>query len=46
MARAYLSGAHTMAELCRHFGVRYKTVSCAVKDFEWRNRQVATGRDG
>jgi REP element-mobilizing transposase RayT len=34
MARAYLSGAYTMAEIGRHFGVHYMTVSRAVKKFE------------
>ncbi len=46
MAQAYLSGAYTMAEIGRHFGVHYMMVSRAVKGFEWRNRQVAEGRDG
>ena len=30
MARAYLSGQHTMAAIARHFGVHYATVSRAV----------------
>lgn len=30
MARAYLSGQHTMAAIARHFGVHYSTVSRAV----------------
>jgi len=30
MARAYLSGAYTMAEIGKHFGVHYMTVSRAV----------------
>lgn len=34
MARAYLSGAYTMAEMGAHFGVHYMTVSRAVKRFE------------
>ena len=34
MARAYLSTAFTMAHIARHFGVSYKTVSRAVKNFE------------
>jgi REP-associated tyrosine transposase len=34
MARAYLSGQHTMAEIARHFDVHYATVSRAVKRFE------------
>lgn len=46
VARAYLSGAYSMAEIGRHFGVHYMTVSRAVKGFEWRNRQVAEGGDG
>jgi len=46
MARAYLSGAYTMAEIGRHFGVHYMTVSRAVKGFELCNHQVAESRDG
>jgi putative transposase len=34
MARAYLSGAYTMAEIGRHFGVHYMTVSRALRKFE------------
>jgi len=34
MARAYLSGAHSMAEIGAYFGVHYMTVSRAVKRFE------------
>ncbi|MCL4471422.1 MAG: transposase [Gammaproteobacteria bacterium] len=34
MAQAYLSGAYTMAEIGRHFGVHYMTVSRAVRKFE------------
>jgi REP element-mobilizing transposase RayT len=34
MARAYLSGAYTMAEIGRFFGVHYMTVSRAVRKFE------------
>jgi REP element-mobilizing transposase RayT len=34
MARAYLDGAYTMAEIAEHFSVHYKTVSRAVRDFE------------
>lgn len=34
MARAFLSTAFTMAQIGRHFGVSYKTVSRAVKGFE------------
>ncbi len=33
-AQAYLSGAYTMAEIGKHFGVHYMTVSRAVKQFE------------
>lgn len=34
MARAYLSGQHTMLAIAEHFGVHYSTVSRMVKDFE------------
>lgn len=34
MAQAYLSGAYTMAEIGRHFGVHYITVSRALRKFE------------
>jgi transposase-like protein len=34
MAQAYASGAYTMAEIARHFGVHYMTVSRAVRQFE------------
>ena len=34
MARAYLSGQHTMAAIAKHFAVHYSTVSRAVKDYE------------
>jgi putative transposase len=34
MARAYLGGAYTMAEIAEHFSVHYKTVSRAVKNLE------------
>ena len=34
MARAYLSGQHTMAAIARHFGVHYSTVSRAVRGIE------------
>jgi len=34
MAQAYLSGAYTMAEIGRYFGVHYMTVSWAVRRFE------------
>lgn len=34
MARAYLSGQHTMLAIAAHFGVHYSTVSRAVKAYE------------
>ncbi len=34
MARAYIDGAYTMAEVAAHFGVHYKTVSRAVRGYE------------
>ena len=34
MARAYLSGQHSMAEIAKYFGVHYSTVSRAVKQYE------------
>jgi transposase len=34
MARAYLSGQHTMASIAEHFGVHYSTVSRMVKHYE------------
>ena len=34
MARAYLSGHHTMLAIAEHFGVHYSTVSRAVSGFE------------
>jgi REP element-mobilizing transposase RayT len=34
MARAYLSGQHSMAAIARHFRVHYSTVSRAVKGYE------------
>lgn len=34
MARAYLSGRHSMAAIAEHFGVHYSTVSRAVKNHE------------
>ena len=34
MARAYLSTANTMAEIGKHFGVAYRTVSRAVRAFQ------------
>lgn len=37
MARAYLSGHHTMLAIAEHFGVHYSTVSRAVKAYENRD---------
>ena len=34
MARAYLSGQHTMAAIAQHFGVHYSSVSRAVHGYE------------
>jgi putative transposase len=34
MAKAYESGAYTLAQVAGHFGVHYSTVSCAVKQPE------------
>jgi transposase-like protein len=34
MARAYLSGQHTMLAIAGHFGVHYSTVSRMVKVYE------------
>lgn len=34
MSQAYQSGAYTMAEIARHFGVHYMTVSRAVRMHE------------
>jgi transposase-like protein len=34
IARAYLSGQHTMAAIARHFGVHYTTVSRLVGVYE------------
>jgi REP element-mobilizing transposase RayT len=34
MARAYLDGEFSQAEIARHFGVHYSTVSKAVKDYK------------
>jgi putative transposase len=34
IARAYLSGQHTMAAIAAHFGVHYTTVSRLVKAYE------------
>ena len=40
MAQAYLAGAYTMAEIGRHFGVHYMTVSRAVRKYEARQKGV------
>ena len=42
MARAYLSTAYTMAEIGKHFGVAYRTVSRAVQAFERREKDRAS----
>ena len=34
MARAYLSGQHSMQAIAQHFGVHYSTVSRTIKNFE------------
>jgi putative transposase len=34
IARAYLSGQHTMAAIAGHFGVRYTTVSRLMREYE------------
>ena len=34
MARAYMSGQHTMAAIAEHFGVHYSTVSRVVASYE------------
>jgi len=39
MARAYLSGQHSMLAIAAHFGVHYSTVSRAVKAYETRARR-------
>lgn len=39
MARAYLSGQHSMAAIARHFGVHYSTVSRAVKSYESKAKE-------
>lgn len=41
MAQAYLSGAYTMAEIGRHFGVHYMTVSRAVRKFEAGQKKIS-----
>ncbi len=38
MSAAFASGGYTMAEIARHFGVHYSTVSRAVRRGEKRNR--------
>lgn len=38
MARAYLSGQHTMVAIAGHFGVHYATVGRMVRDFEALDR--------
>lgn len=38
MARAYLSGQHTMTKIARHFGVHYSTVSRAVRSHEGKGK--------
>lgn len=42
MARAYLSTAYTMAQIGKHFGVAYRTVSRAVQEFE-KKSQIVSG---
>ncbi|MFY9260807.1 MAG: hypothetical protein WAO71_09905 [Gallionella sp.] len=37
MAQAYLTGAYTMEEIGRFFGVHYMTVSRAVRKIEGEN---------
>ena len=39
MARAYRSGAYTMLEIGKHFGVHYMTVSRAVRESEKQNAE-------
>ncbi len=41
MAQAYLSGAYTMLEIGKHFGVHYMTVSRAVRQFEQEKKNNA-----
>ena len=41
MARAYIDGAYTMAEVAAHFCVHYKTVSRAVQGYETTRCAVA-----
>ena len=40
MARAYLSGHHTMAAIAQHFGVHYATVSRAVNEYQTRSESA------
>ena len=40
MARAYLSGAYTMAQIGQNFGVHYMTVSRAVRGFERNGDEI------
>lgn len=40
MARAYLSGQHTMAAIAQHFGVHYSTVSRLVSAYENKSRPI------
>jgi putative transposase len=42
MARAYLSTAYTMAQIGKHFGVAYRTVSRAVQAFERREKNLGS----
>ena len=42
MARAYLSGRHTMLKIAEHFGVHYSTVSRAVRAPITRNNSIKT----
>ncbi len=39
LARAYLSGQYTMAEIARHFGVHYSTVSRSVRAIEHETKE-------
>ena len=40
IAQAYLSGAYTMAEIGKHFGIHYMTVSRAVQKFEKKQKEM------
>jgi putative transposase len=44
MARAYLSGRHTMAAIAQHFGVHYATVSRAVNAYKKMPEQQDSNR--